>query len=333
MKILIAPLNWGLGHATRCVPLIERYRKEGHEVILGGDGESLLWLKRRFPTLRLEPLASLNVRYSATRSQFLVLLCQLPQFVRFVREDRHRLAELQAKYHFDLVIADNRFGLSLPHAPSAAQGVRDDSPMTVYLTHQLQIRLPRFWRWAEPLARKVHASFYSRFDEVWVPDEEDLAKSLAGWLSHPRIRPQNVRYMGPLSRFSSLDNQEPVAPLEKGSEGVFPIVALLSGPEPQRSLFEQFVIRRYEGCGERVLIVRGKISGPQTATTHLNITLVPRLEDDPLCQALLNCRKIIARSGYSTIMDLSALGLLHKAELIPTPGQSEQEYLAAYLKR
>ncbi|MBQ9426820.1 MAG: hypothetical protein IJU36_04235 [Paludibacteraceae bacterium] len=324
MRVFIAPLNWGLGHATRCVPLIERYRQEGHEVILGGDGESLIWLKRRFPTLRIEELAQLSVRYSATQSQVGAMLSMLPDFIRFIREDHRRLQALQARYHFDLIVSDNRFGLYLPRTENR-------EPRTVYLTHQLRIRLPHGWRWAEPLAERMHAYFYRQYDEVWVPDYEDYAGSLAGWLSHPKQLPENVKYIGPLSRFSAIansdDSSSPCGEVRRGST----IVALLSGPEPQRSLLEESLIRRYEKQTERVLIVRGLMQGPLTRTTHGNITLLPRMDDDKLIAALLNCRTIIARSGYTTIMDLHALRLLHKAELIPTPGQSEQEYLKKWL--
>ena len=318
MRILIAPLNWGLGHATRCVPLIERYRQEGHEVILGGDGESLIWLKRRFPTLRIEELAQLSVRYSATQSQVGAMLSMLPDFIRFIREDHRRLQALQARYHFDLIVSDNRFGVYLPKT-------QNPEPRTVYLTHQLRIRLPHGWRWAEPLAERMHAYFYRQYDEVWVPDYEDYANSLAGWLSHPKQLPAHTRYIGPLSRFNTQNINYQLSTIN------YSIVALLSGPEPQRSLLEESLIRRYEKQTERVLIVRGLMQGPLTRTTHGNITLLPRMDDDKLIAALLNCRTIIARSGYTTIMDLHALRLLHKAELIPTPGQSEQEYLKKWL--
>ena len=319
MKILIAPLNWGLGHATRCVPLIDRYRQEGHEVILGGDGDSLLFLKRRYPTLRLLPLAPLDVRYNKGSHQLTAWLRLLPRFIRFIREDRKRLHALQQQYHFDLIISDNRFGLYTPECKS------------VYITHQLQIRLPRLWRWAEPLATRIHARFYRRFDEVWVPDYADSEHSLSGYLGHPARPMDTVRYIGPLSRFAQLADSHEVLP---DSNKAFDVVALLSGPEPQRSRLEEKVIRRYAGREERVLIVRGRMQGPPTRTTHRTITLVPRLEDKELATALCSCQHIIARSGYSTLMDLAALGLLTKAslELIPTPGQSEQEYLAAHYR-
>ena len=203
MRVFIAPLNWGLGHATRCVPLIERYRQEGHEVILGGDGESLIWLKRRFPTLRIEELAQLRVRYSATQSQVGAMLSMLPDFIRFIREDHRRLQALQARYHFDLIVSDNRFGLYLPKTENREPRTENPEPRTVYLTHQLRIRLPHGWRWAEPLAERMHAYFYRQYDEVWVPDYEDYAGSLAGWLSHPKQLPAHTRYIGPLSRFNT----------------------------------------------------------------------------------------------------------------------------------
>ena len=288
-------------------------------MILGGDGDSLLYLKRRYPTLRVVQLAPLNVHYSASRHQIPTLLRLLPSFIRFVREDRRRLGELQAQYHFDLVISDNRFGLYHPQ------------PMCVYLTHQLQIRLPRLWRWAEPLATRLHARFYKHFDEIWIPDYADPSHNLSGYLGHPNASQADaeladkIKYIGPLSRFSNPESQAEESPSEP-----YDVVAVLSGPEPQRSLLEEEIIRRYEQTDMRVLIVRGRMQGPLTRASHRHITLVPRMEDKELATALRSCQHIIARSGYSTIMDLEALGLLadSKVELIPTPGQSEQEYLS-----
>ena len=315
MKILIAPLNWGLGHATRCIPLIRKYIAEKNEVVLAGDGDSLLLLKRTFPTLRIVSLAPLRLTYSRSASQTWAVLRSLPALIRFSVRDHKILCRLLHNEHFDLVISDNRFGLFPPeHRPA------DTS--FVYITHQLHIRLPRFWRWLEPLAYRLHRSVYRRFDQLWVPDFADRNMRLAGFLSSGGEK-ENARYIGPLSRM------EPSQQFCRD----YHTVAVLSGLEPQRTLFEQQLVKRFENTDKSLLIVRGKVGMPFVRTRHRNITLVPSLPDELLVPLLQGAEHIICRSGYSSVMDLAALNLLDKAELVSTPGQPEQEYIASYISR
>ena len=313
MKYLVAPLNWGLGHASRCVPLVRRFLDEGHEVILGGDGESLMLLRKHFPKLRYVYLAPLNLRYSKGKRQVFAMLCALPQLISWAFKDHVLLKAVLREEHFDKVISDNRFGLYCKDVNC------------VYMTHQLHIKLPKGWHWAEPLAERLHARIYRHFDEVWVPDFEEKEKSLAGELSH--INNARVKYLGPLSRLTPTDKTD-----------AYDVVAVLSGLEPHRTLLEQEIVTRFAGKKETVLIVEGLLNKPNTRIRRGNITIVPYLNDDELTAALLGAKHIIARSGYSTIMDLHALGFVKskienrksKIELIPTPGQPEQEYLAFF---
>lgn len=316
MKILVAPLNWGLGHATRCIPLVSRFLEEGNEVVLGGDGESLLRLRQAFPTLRFIPLAPLNLQYGKTKSQVLPLLRALPQFIRFSHNDRGLLEQLYINEHFDLIVSDNRFGLY--------SKLLKPSTRFVYVTHQLFVRLPRGWRWLEGLAQLIHRLIYNRFDEIWVPDYKQADKCLSGALSHrQRGIPDKVKYIGPLSRLTPTDQKDTT----------YPIVALLSGLEPQRTILEQEIKKKYYGHKETVLIIRGKIGAPSMTVQHDNITIIPHLKDEDLVKYLNGADTVICRSGYSTIMDLDRLGVLHKAQLHPTPGQSEQEYLADFIDK
>ena len=319
MTILVAPLNWGLGHASRCVPLIQRFLDEGHEVILGGDGESLTLLRRQFPKLRYTYLAPLRLRYSASRRQVWAMLKALPKLIAWAYKDHAMLQALLREEKIDRVVSDNRFGLY-------ADGVE-----TVYITHQLHILLPSPWRWLEPLAARLHARIYARYNKVWVPDYEEPEKSLAGDLSHikgQRDKGQcTVSYIGPLSRFSLTERSGLTA------QRSYTIVAVLSGLEPQRTMLERELVRRYADSEENVLIVQGLLNRPATRIKRGNITIVPSMTDSELVPALLGAQHIIARSGYSTIMDLETLGLMQKAELIPTPGQPEQEYLAFWTEK
>ena len=313
MKIFIAPLNWGLGHATRCIPLVRQYLEQGDEVVLGGDGESLLLLQRHFPQLRVIQLPSLELRYAANDQQRGFYLRAIPALLRFTIADHYYLRQQLAIEHFDLIISDNRFGLFTRQT------------RCVYITHQLYVRLPRRLRIFQPLARAIHACVFKRYHEVWVPDFANSENSLAGELCHGGCFDTYVKYIGPLSRFTSSEG----TPKELRRNSEYSVVAILSGLEPQRSIFEQAILERYTNTSDKVLLVRGKVAEAQTKISRNNITMVASLSDQALLEVMEQATMIIARSGYSTIMDLAVLGLLHKAELHPTPGQSEQEYLAS----
>ena len=325
MKILVAPLNWGLGHASRCVPLVQQFIDEGHEVIIAGDGVSLTLLRRHFPKLRYVYLAPLNLRYGKGKRQVWAMVKAMPHLLSWAMKDHAILQAVLREERFDMVLSDNRFGLY----PSKKSKEANPNLRSVYMTHQLHIFLPRGWRWLERLAERLHARVCAKYNEVWVPDYEEIERSLSGELGHPkisgfRIQDSEVRYIGPQSRFK---------PYRDVRTDSYDIVAVLSGLEPQRTILEREIAVRYAGKEERVLIVQGLLNRPNTRMKRGNITLVPYLGDEELAGVLHGARHIIARSGYSTIMDLEALGVLEKAELIPTPGQSEQEYLAFWVQK
>lgn len=314
MRILVAPLNWGLGHATRCIPLIRRFLSEGHDVILGGDGMSLEVLKKHFPELPFRELPRLDIHYSASNNQIISLFLQLPKLIAYCLADYHYLKRLLREEHFDQVVSDNRFCLHNKQA------------YCIYMTHQLTIKMPKGLKWAEPLVRIMHYRLIEKYDRCWIPDRQE--NGLAGELSHPKALPRNAEYIGILSRFENSGRQS-----DPKKENL--TVAVLSGPEPQRTLFEKEILARYASNKQPLLLVKGKINSknvPAEAAIAPNIRIMQNMDDYELCSKLLAAKKIIARSGYSTLMDLATLGVLYKAELIPTPGQTEQEYLANYLK-
>ena len=318
-RILIAPLNWGLGHASRCLPLIVRHLRAGDEVVLAGDGESLMMLTKRFPGLRAYPLAPLQLRYSSGKSQIGAVINMLPKLLIWAKADQQALQLILLRESFDLIISDNRPGLY------------SDRCTTAYITHQIRILMPRGLRWLEPIAQRLHARLIRRFTECWIPDSE-TENNLSGALSHTPPLPENARFIGPLSRFeyeAAEDAQEH-----------YDAVAILSGLEPQRTILEKQLIAEYKQKKESLLLIRGKIGGPQT-TLHiangssLGITILPTLSSGLLRTYIMRAHTIISRSGYSSIMDYAELGLIEKAangdialRLIPTPGQPEQEYLA-----
>lgn len=320
MKILVAPLNWGLGHATRVSVLIDRYLAAGDEVTIAGDGQSFAWLRARYPQLNAVSLPDLDLHYSRTRRQIPTLLMQMPKVLLWLWRDHKALAAILENEHYDLVVSDNRFAFFSSRAKC------------VYVTHQLSVISGSKNREDDnrgsATASAVHRWFINHYDECWVPDYKD-SPGLAGCLSHPEnttnIKAQTM-YIGPLSRLGGKTRPKAEnAPAEGSNMPRY--VAVLSGLEPQRTILERELLRRWHGMD--YTIVRGV---GQNNSTH-DPRLLDNAGDDTLTRLLTNARHIVCRGGYSTIMDLEALGLLHKTdvhiEFVPTPGQPEQEYLAA----
>ena len=314
-KILIAPLNWGLGHATRCVPIIDAMIKERFEPILAGDGESLLLLQKEFPNLKSYKLPSYNIRYTKKGSSLKYrLLFDSNKILKVVKNEKEEVEKIIQKENIKGIISDNRFG------------VRSKSIPSVYITHQVNVLSGI----TTLITSKVHHNIISKFDECWVPDYSGK-NNLAGELSHSTSVNLNLKYIGPLSRFEKEipDNKGMINGIKK-----YDIMILLSGPEPQRSILENKLLNEFKSYNKRVLLVRGVLSDQFEITEDMkankNITIVNYLLRKDLQKAINESIIILSRSAYSTIMDLEKLNA--KAFFIPTPGQFEQEYLASYLE-
>ena len=312
-RILISPLDWGLGHASRIIPLINRYLEQGDYVIIAGSGLSLNLLKKQFPTLESIEIPSFKMKYSAGKSQVWAVAKAFPKLIYYSIREHSALKRIVKEKNIDFIISDNRFGLYHKTVPSA------------YITHQLLIKLPKGWAWLEPFVAFVHRCIINRFTECWVPDFEDMSESLAGELSHPAKLPRNVKYIGTLSRF-----QLGVRSEELGVRNL--VIAILSGAEPQRTILEQELLSSLQNnTSENIILIQGKIEAEQQVSKVGKVTVYNFMSTEELQEYILKADEIICRSGYSSIMDLYALGKLQNATLIPTPGQTEQEYLAEYI--
>ncbi len=304
-RILVAPLDWGLGHATRCVPVIHALLRHGAVPVLGADGGPLALLRNEFPALEHVVLPGLEVRYGRGGSQAWSMARQFPAMLRSIRQEEAMIARLVPELRLDAILSDQRFGLHSDQVPG------------VLVTHQVFPFTPV----AQRLMRAINRRHIARFERCWVMDEEQ-APGLAGELSHGRDLPANARYIGVHSRMAPSDGTAAVAHHR--------VVAVISGPEPQRTLFEEKLIAQLHTVPGDHLLVRGKPGaggeqrrGPLRVVDHLNAA--------DLRAALLGAGLIVSRSGYTTLMDLSVLG--RSALIVPTPGQPEQEYLARLHRR
>ncbi len=297
-RILVAPLDWGLGHAARCVPVIRELLVRGAVPVIGADQGPLAMLRGEFPELEHVRLPGMEVRYAEGRSQAWAMAKQLPAMLRQVRTEHHFLQARRNELQLDAVISDQRFGIRAADLPS------------VLITHQV---FP-FSPFAQAVARRMNKSHILRFDRCWVPDREN-GPGLSGALSHEKELPPNARFIGPLSRFDHAPSAS--------SSAMHRVVAVISGPEPQRAMLEKQVLAQLLSIEGPHLLLTGKPG--MGSQHHGQVRVTGHLPTVELQDALMHAELIVARTGYSTLMDLDALG--RGALLIPTPGQPEQEYL------
>jgi uncharacterized protein (TIGR00661 family) len=303
--VLVAPLDWGLGHCTRCIPIVQYLLQQGCTVILAAEGPQAKMLQQEFPALEILPLTGYRIRYATHKWKFaLKILQQLPSILRSIKQENKWLASLMKTRRIDAVISDNRYGLYNPAITS------------IFITHQLQVKAP--FSWAEKFIRRELYKHINNFSACWVPDSK-TTPNLAGSLSHPQLLPRiPVHYLGPLSRLEATETNEK-----------FDLLVLLSGPEPQRSILEKIIVQQLHTIDKKTLIVRGLPVGAEPLKVSSHVQVKNHLGTIDLQAAISAASVVIARSGYSTVMDLCKLQ--KKAILIPTPGQTEQEYLARHL--
>ncbi len=303
-RILVAPLDWGLGHASRSISVIKALLDRGADVLLASNGRPLALLRREFPQLESIELPPYDVKYPTGNIYYNVAI-QLPQIFKAMTGEYRIVSDLVNSRQLDGIISDHRLGCRNPKVPS------------VVIAHQLHLILRHAWlRWP---VREFHYAILRKFDEVWIPDYDAAEDSLAGNLDHPPVTNPPVQYIGPLSRLGY--RETPPA---------YDAFILLSGPEPQRTRLEEVLLKQAGQLEGKILLVQGKTDVEYQPRIEGNIEIIPYLTSAGLEEKLAASKIVICRSGYSTLMDLASCR--KKALLIPTPGQTEQEYLSNYLQ-
>jgi len=305
-KILVVPLDWGLGHATRDIPLIYEILNAGCEVVIAAEGKHAALLQQEFPQLTMLPLPGYRIQY-AQKGKFFgwKIIQQIPKILRAIRYEQEWLQKTVETHGIQAVISDNRFGLYHSRIPC------------VFISHQLLIKTP-FGGFTERLLQKINYRYIRKYSACWIPDFAG-DNNLSGILAHPGQLPPHTTYLGCLSRFKP----------KEGVTKLYDLLVLISGPEPQRSNLEKLILDQIKELPIRALIVSGKPGIPQREQITPNVLQVNHLNAQELNDAMLASSMVLSRSGYTTLMDLAKLD--KKAILVPTPGQSEQEYLGEYL--
>ena len=296
--VLVAPLNWGLGHATRCWAIINELIKNNNKVILASDGEALEWLKREFPGLHFFSLPELKINYSK-RGAISGILKRLPHFFNSIKKDFTAIRSIIKNQQVDIIISDNRYGVYHPQV------------FSVLLSHQLRLNHP-----LGKILNQPFRNYIEKFDEIWIPDDADHTYS--GILSMP-FEPLNtpLRFIGILSRFKR----------SKVEKYKYKYLLIASGPEPLRTQLSELIKPYFDKIDAPCAMVLGQ-NGESIKNKENKVELWTNLTSVALEELINLSETIICRSGYSSIMDM----VVKKKQtiIIPTPGQPEQVYLADY---
>jgi len=309
-QVFLVPLNWGLGHAARSIPVIRKFIDQGDSVLVGGSPSQLILLTDEFPGIKTVKFPYSRVSLKGKRYLLYSFLCQSPIFLLQIFREHIALKKVIKNYKIDLVVSDNCYGLWNKNIHS------------IFITHQLNIKLPDHLKFLSKSINNINHWFIKKYDECWIPDLENSG-GYAGELSHSTTMRNKIRYIGILSRFSRFKTFEEAGSLTQQKS----ILILISGPENQRSVFEKIIKDQISAISDKYeyTIIRGLPEEKSDLDPGWN----NHMPSKELMNTIGKADAIICRSGYSTIMDL--LTLNKTALLVPTPGQAEQEYLAEYL--
>lgn len=297
--ILVAPLDWGMGHATRCIPIIQKIQQQGAQVVVACPPQLETRLRSSISGVSFVSLRGYEIRYHRHLPVWLSVILQAWKIHRAIHSEHQWILENASRLGIQQIISDNRYGLWHPDIPS------------VLVTHQLQPIAPFGGKIAAGIVRRFMRKLLKNFTEIHVPDHEGPNR-LSGKLSEPYSGLPPVKFIGPLSRFT----QQLSVSIESKS-----MLAILSGPEPHYSRFFHDMKVRAEKENRSFKALGWKL--PEGANAE---EVLLNLSDEEFAMEVSKAEKILCSAGYSTLCDLVALG--KRAEVFPTKGQTEQEYLA-----
>lgn len=299
--IFIAPVDWGWGHSTRTAAIIREINSE-NEITIGVSEMNRHFFSEHFPELKQVLLPSYNISYSSFIPAWIKVLLQSFSIKKKIKIEHEILDKFLSENRIDKVISDCRFGCY------------SEKVQSVLITHQLKLQSPVF----NGIANYFNQKMISSFNEVWVPDFEKKEQRLAGALSENEALKLPIKFVGPKSFLVHDKN---------GKKEDIDLLLLLSGPEPQRSIFEKKLVEGLRNFEGKMILIRG--TNKKSKLDFGKIRTIDFISGNDLAELIVDSKKIICRSGYSSLMDLY---LLNKKDmiLVPTPGQTEQEYLAHY---
>jgi len=308
-RILITPLSWGLGHATRCIPIIKKLLMENHEVSIGACGNAFKLLQREFPRCHHIFFNDYPAPYSSSTYFLPKFVANIPLLLTYLSEERDNIEKIINDNDFDMIISDNRMGVYSKDIPS------------LFITHQLRYSMPDYLKPFEDASLHINEYIHKKFDAVIIPDS--FENSLSGKLCHSPLEITNSKtyYTGILS--SSYRTYEALD---------LDYLVVVSGPEPQRKILEEIIMKQITSLDGKKVVILGNPNVDVRGVLE-DGTIVRSFVSEEEKLSLMNRAKfIISRSGYTTMMDMAELDK-RKGLFIPTPGQTEQEYLSKYYQK
>ncbi len=310
-KVLLSPLSWGLGHAMRDIPLIKKLLAHDHEVTIAACGNALNALKQEFPRCRFIEFEDYPSPYSSGSLFLPKFFLYLPVLLKAVSNERRTLAKILAKDRYDLIISDNRLGVYAKDVPS------------IFITHQLHYHMP-FAIWpVELFALRINTYLHRKYDRIIVPDNPPGALSLAGKLARPGSDDTRSRafFSGILT---SIQKRACAEDLD--------YLVMISGPEPQRTKLEELLLPSVQELEGKSVVILGSPKRKTEIVATDTCTVKGYVSNDEKVGLMNRAKFVICRSGYTTMMELAELQK-KKGLFIPTPGQTEQEYLSWYYQK
>jgi len=306
MKIIYGVCSWGLGHATRSLPVIRKLLDEDNEITIISNGRSLELLKQELgENAQYVDIPDYPMLLSENAKQFMAKsVIYWPIFIRKMQSGLSKLTKMLETRECDRIISDARYDIYSKKIPS------------FFISHQIRIMNPLRIKMFETGSEIFNLFFFKRFCGVIVPDYKE--DNLSGDLSHnlKRLDEKKIHYVGALSDFE-----------KKNTKKDIDYLISISGPEPQRTMLEKKLLPQVDQLEGNIVITLGKTEQRDMLKGE-NIKTYSFLAKEKREDFLNRAKLVISRSGYSTILDLSVIRT--KALMTPTPGQIEQEYLAQY---
>jgi UDP-N-acetylglucosamine transferase subunit ALG13 len=307
-RVLYAVLNWGLGHAVHSAQMI-RSLSENNEVILAATGRALTFLRNEFPQLPFIDLPDYSIQYADNRWLLVPkLIIQLPSMLRGLWKEHRQTEKIVSEAGIDFIISDNRYGVYSRNVPS------------FFITHQLRFRLPAPLRKFEIISEWFNRWYFRKYSGVLVFDEAGK-ENMAGDLAHSGkiCRHPKLTYIG---LWSTVHKENVLQDIDA--------LAVISGPEPHREIFGAKVIEQMKNMPGNKVVILGKPEDTGKDYSYPGLQVYSFKNRKEVNNLLNRAKIVVCRSGYSSTMDLVALK--KPALMVPTPGQTEQEYQAEYYR-
>ena len=268
VKVLLSPLDWGMGHNTRCVSIIRQLLEQGNEVTIAGNNQQLLFFQTEFPKVHLVELAGYNVRLDSQKNTYWQMLNQAFKINGAMQRENEWLKKYVKSNSVDFIISDNRYGFYHEDIPS------------IIITHQLNLQVPYF----KSTANRVIKKKVEKFTTCWVPDTDD--RRLSGELSNVSLE-LPVCFIGPLNRFEAVK-----------AKIIYDYLVILSGPEPERSNFLNASVAVMKKKMARAAFVGAEVAGFDSFKD---------LSTKELQKLIAQSDCVYSRAGYTTIMEMVSL--------------------------